>query len=165
MVHWKAIGSSLPTVIMPPRTNFRWAVRLLLSPTKTLENFLFRYCWMHSGGLVATLNSYMYLGPISPLQPIASFNFPVSSKENAHLPATALRPEVGQCKLKVPQGEQLLPVNWPAIVDAILDIGPVGKELSSHLQSVTATWFNTGSLCEDIPPLYIFIIFMQDLMK
>ena len=106
-----------------------------------------------------------HLGPISPLQPIASFNFPVSSKENAHLPATALGPEVGECKLKVPQGEQLLPVNWPAIVDTILDIGPVGKELSSHLQSVTATWFNTGSLCEDIPPLYIIIILMQDLMK
>ena len=32
------------------------------------------------------------------------------------------------------------PVNWFAVVDSILYISPIGEEISSHLQSVTATW-------------------------
>ena len=32
------------------------------------------------------------------------------------------------------------PVNWLAIVDSVLHISPIWKEISSHLQSVTATW-------------------------
>ena len=36
--------------------------------------------------------------------------------------------------------EEYAPVNWFAVVDSILHISPIRKEISSHLQSVTATW-------------------------
>ena len=36
--------------------------------------------------------------------------------------------------------EEHPPVNWSAVVNSILHISPIGEEISSHLQSVTATF-------------------------
>ena len=47
------------------------------------------------------------------------------------------------------------PVNWPAIVDSIIHIGPIRKQLSSHLQSVTATWVDGRHKASTVDPALI----------